>query len=250
MVNDEAQALKSSSSVRWNTLLKFKCRNRLLLTGTPIQNSMAELWSLLHFIMPSLFDSHSEFNEWFSKDIEKKAANKAAALDNEQLSRLHMILAPFMLRRIKSDVEHELADKIEVQVDCSLSTRQRAIYDAIMKKISIDALIGASSSSSSDKAVHGELMNLVMQFRKVCNHPDLFKRRDASYAVHFALPHLSPPLPPPSPSPSPSPPWFSSSPLFLCSQPPRRAHAPLLFSATSTCSKRRGCVPHLSVSRA
>ena len=173
------QALKSSNSVRWNTLLKFKCRNRLLLTGTPIQNSMAELWSLLHFIMPSLFDTHSDFNEWFSKDIEKRAANKAAALDKEQLSRLHMILAPFMLRRCKSDVEHELLDKIEVQVDCSLSRRQRTIYDAIMRKISIDALIGASSASSSaDKAVHGELMNLVMQFRKVCNHPDLFKRRD------------------------------------------------------------------------
>jgi DNA helicase INO80 len=187
MINDEAQALKSSSSVRWQTLLRFKCRNRLLLTGTPIQNSMAELWSLLHFIMPSLFDSHSEFNEWFSKDIEKKAANKAAALDNEQLGRLHMILSPFMLRRIKKDVESELMDKIEIQVDCSLSSRQRAIYDNIVRKISIESLIGASMSSTSDKAVHGELMNLVMQFRKVCNHPDLFKRTVRVFRQKFTL---------------------------------------------------------------
>ena len=70
MVLDEAQALKSSSSTRWKTLLGFNCRNRLLLTGTPIQNTMAELWALLHFIMPTLFDNHTEFNEWFSKDIE------------------------------------------------------------------------------------------------------------------------------------------------------------------------------------
>lgn len=55
------------NSIRWKTLLSFNCRNRLLLTGTPIQNNMAELWALLHFIMPTLFDSHEQFNEWFSK---------------------------------------------------------------------------------------------------------------------------------------------------------------------------------------
>ncbi|GMF00899.1 unnamed protein product [Ambrosiozyma monospora] len=62
MILDEAQAIKSSQSARWKSLLSFSCRNRLLLTGTPIQNSMQELWALLHFIMPSLFDSHDEFN--------------------------------------------------------------------------------------------------------------------------------------------------------------------------------------------
>lgn len=65
-------------SVRWKLLLGFSCRNRLLLSGTPIQNSMAELWALLHFIMPTMFDSHDEFNEWFSKDIESHAENKTS----------------------------------------------------------------------------------------------------------------------------------------------------------------------------
>ena len=60
------------SSLRWRLLLSFKCRNRLLLTGTPIQNAMRELWALLHFIMPALFDSHDEFADWFSKDIESQ----------------------------------------------------------------------------------------------------------------------------------------------------------------------------------
>lgn len=64
--------------MRWKLLLEFSCRNRLLLSGTPIQNSMAELWALLHFIMPTMFDSHDEFNEWFSKDIESHAENKAS----------------------------------------------------------------------------------------------------------------------------------------------------------------------------
>ena len=98
-------------SVRWRVLLSFNCRNRLLLTGTPIQNTMQELWALLHFIMPTMFDSHEEFNEWFSRDIESHAEKKSA-LDESQLSRLHMILKPFMLRRIKRDVEHEMAEKV------------------------------------------------------------------------------------------------------------------------------------------
>ena len=77
MILDEAQAIKSSASQRWKMLLQFRCRNRLLLSGTPIQNTMAELWSLLHFVMPSLFDSHDEFNDWFSKDIESSAESKS-----------------------------------------------------------------------------------------------------------------------------------------------------------------------------
>lgn len=111
MVLDEAQAIKSSTSARWKTLLGFRCRNRLLLTGTPIQNSMHELWALLHFIMPSLFDSHDEFSEWFSKDIEGNA-EKQGAMNEHQLRRLHMILKPFMLRRIKKNVQNELGDKV------------------------------------------------------------------------------------------------------------------------------------------
>ena len=69
MILDEAQAIKNVLSQRWNTLKEFQSRNRLLLTGTPIQNNMAELWALLNFVMPDLFDSHELFNEWFSKDI-------------------------------------------------------------------------------------------------------------------------------------------------------------------------------------
>ena len=70
-------------------LLGFSCRNRLLLSGTPIQNSMAELWALLHFIMPSMFDSHNEFNEWFSKDIESHAENKTSIDESEFRITLH-----------------------------------------------------------------------------------------------------------------------------------------------------------------
>lgn len=192
MVLDEAQAIKSTSSMRWKTLLGFNCRNRLLLSGTPIQNSMAELWALLHFIMPTLFDSHEEFNEWFSKDIESHAENKTG-IDEKHLSRLHMILKPFMLRRIKKDVENELSDKIEVMVYCPLTTRQKLLYMALKQKIRIEDLlhytVGGGDSHSVDKNFTSNLMNLVMQFRKVCNHPELFERRDAKSPIYFS-PHF------------------------------------------------------------
>ena len=175
MILDEAQAIKSSQSSRWKSLLGFHCRNRLLLTGTPIQNNMQELWALLHFIMPSLFDSHDEFSEWFSKDIENHAQSNTK-LNEDQLKRLHMILKPFMLRRIKKHVQKELGDKIEEDVFCDLTYRQRAYYTNLRNKISLlDLIEKAAVGDDQDTAT---LMNLVMQFRKVCNHPDLFERAE------------------------------------------------------------------------
>ncbi|BES93040.1 DNA helicase [Nesidiocoris tenuis] len=187
LILDEAQAIKSTTSMRWKMLLGFNCRNRLLLSGTPIQNSMAELWALLHFIMPSMFDSHDEFNEWFSKDIESHAEHKTS-IDERHLSRLHMILKPFMLRRVKTDVENELSDKIEIMVYCPLTTRQKMLYSALKKKIKIEDLLHSSGPSfqpGSAQSITSSLMNLVMQFRKVCNHPELFERREPGSPFSF-----------------------------------------------------------------
>lgn len=180
MILDEAQAIKSSSSSRWKSLLSFSCRNRLLLTGTPIQNSMQELWALLHFIMPSLFDSHDEFSDWFSKDIESHAQSNTQ-LNEQQLKRLHVILKPFMLRRVKKNVQSELGDKVEIDLFCDLTNRQQKYYQMLKSQISIMDLLDASSNDDSTQS----LMNLVMQFRKVCNHPDLFERADVKSSFSF-----------------------------------------------------------------
>ncbi|RDL40476.1 p-loop containing nucleoside triphosphate hydrolase [Venustampulla echinocandica] len=182
MILDEAQAIKSSQSSRWKSLLGFHCRNRLLLTGTPIQNNMQELWALLHFIMPSLFDSHDEFSEWFSKDIESHAQSNTK-LNEDQLKRLHMILKPFMLRRVKKHVQKELGDKIELDIFCDLTYRQRAYYTNLRNQISIMDLI--EKATVGDDNDTGTLMNLVMQFRKVCNHPDLFQRAETTSPFSF-----------------------------------------------------------------
>ena len=113
--------------IRWKTLLSFSSRNKLLLTGTPIQNTMAELWALLHFIMPKLFDSHEQFQEWFSKDIEAHSQDQKA-LDQHQVQRLRAILTPFMLRRIKLEVEQEIAPKVEYEIFCEMTKRQNELY--------------------------------------------------------------------------------------------------------------------------
>lgn len=180
MILDEAQAIKSSQSSRWKSLLSFSCRNRLLLTGTPIQNSMQELWALLHFIMPSLFDSHDEFSDWFSKDIESHAQSNTQ-LNEQQLKRLHVILKPFMLRRVKKNVQSELGDKVEIDIFCDLTNRQKKYYQMLKSQISIMDLLSTSSNDDSNQS----LMNLVMQFRKVCNHPDLFERADVKSSFVF-----------------------------------------------------------------
>jgi hypothetical protein len=146
---------------------------------------MAELWSLLHFIMPELFDSHDEFNEWFSKDIQEHASGGGTtSLNTRQLHRLHAILNPFMLRRVKRDVEHEMPPKIEVQVNCQLSQRQLELYASLQGRVFQQ---GGSQES---------LINLVMQFRKVCNHPEIFKRRDVTSPLRWMLPHRQSPPPP------------------------------------------------------
>ncbi|SMN19229.1 similar to Saccharomyces cerevisiae YGL150C INO80 ATPase and nucleosome spacing factor [Maudiozyma saulgeensis] len=184
MILDEAQAIKSSQSSRWKNLLSFHCRNRLLLTGTPIQNNMQELWALLHFIMPSLFDSHDEFSEWFAKDIESHAESNTQ-LNQQQLRRLHMILKPFMLRRIKKNVQSELGDKIEIDVLCDLTQRQAKLYNVLRSQFSggYDAIENAAGNDEFKGDQN--LINTVMQFRKVCNHPDLFERADIESPFSF-----------------------------------------------------------------
>lgn len=99
-----------------------------------------------------------------------------------------MILKPFMLRRIKKDVENELSDKIEIMVYCPLTTRQRKLYASLKRQIRIEDLLqyaGGDNDGLGDKNVTSNLMNLVMQFRKVCNHPELFERRDARSPLHM-----------------------------------------------------------------
>ena len=124
LILDEAHNIKNWMSQRWQMLLSFKSSNRLLLTGTPLQNNLLELWALLHFLMPDLLDSRKGFSEWFHRPI-GDIVEGTQEYNRQLVSRLHKVLRPFLLRRLKCEVEKQLPQKYEHVVYCKLSKRQR-----------------------------------------------------------------------------------------------------------------------------
>ncbi|RXW22350.1 hypothetical protein EST38_g3485 [Candolleomyces aberdarensis] len=172
MILDEAHMIKNFRSQRWNILLMFRSFRRLLLTGTPLQNNLTELWALLQFLMSgSTFANLKEFGDWFSNPLEK-AIEMGHTFDEETLqrvSKLHTVLRPYLLRRLKRDVEKELPQKYEHLLLCPLSKRQRFLYDEFMSR--------AQTRSDLQSGVYQKIANILMQLRKVCNHPDLFEVR-------------------------------------------------------------------------
>ncbi|KAI8645899.1 SNF2 family N-terminal domain-containing protein [Parasitella parasitica] len=235
IVIDEGHRLKNMNCKLIRELKTYSSANRLLLTGTPLQNNLSELWSLLNFLLPDIFDDLDMFQSWFDfSDINVKEGQERIMREEEEdniVSSLHTILRPFLLRRLKSDVEASLPKKKEYLLYAPLTQPQKDLYDAIIQRNIRDYLIKkkiadpendqeeASEDSiraskkkiinykeESDKeffekfdqepvedAIDHEaiarhqhksnaikkinnlhLQNLVMQLRKVCNHPFLF----------------------------------------------------------------------------
>ena len=168
LILDEAQHIKNFKSQRWQLLLNFNSNGRLLLTGTPLQNNLMELWSLMHFLMPNVFESHRDFKEWFSNPLTGMVEGSAEYNDN-LIKRLHKVLRPFLLRRLKSEVEKQMPKKYEHVVKCSLSKRQRYLYDDFMSRAKTKETLESGNLLS--------VINVLMQLRKVCNHPNLFEPR-------------------------------------------------------------------------
>ena len=184
LIIDEAHRLKNEASTFSSTVRSFETRYRILLTGlvdcavivcqetlpesyisfllnrTPLQNSLHELWALLNFLVPDVFASSEQFDEWFNLDIDD------AAEKNRLISQLHKILRPFMLRRLKKEVETSLPPKHETILYTGMSAIQKKLYRDILIR-DIDALQGNSGSRTA-------ILNIVMQLRKCAGHPYLF----------------------------------------------------------------------------
>ncbi|KAG0335970.1 swr1 complex component [Podila humilis] len=188
LILDEAHNIKNFRSQRWQTLLNFNSARRLLLTGTPLQNNLMELWSLLYFLMPNGvshnmpvgFANQKEFQEWFSHPVDRMIEGNEQQDDESKaaIARLHTVLRPYLLRRLKADVETQMPAKYEHIVYCRLSKRQRFLYDDFM-----------SRAKTRETLATGNFMNIIgclMQLRKVCNHPDLFEVRPI--VTSFAMP--------------------------------------------------------------
>lgn len=161
IIIDEAHRIKNVDSMLSQIVRAFSSRSRLLITGTPLQNNLMELWSLLNFLLPDVFSSAEDFESWFK--------DKGEESQDQVVQQLHKVLRPFLLRRVKADVEKSLLPKKEINIFVGLTDMQRKWYKSILEK-DIDAVNGGVGKKEGKT----RLLNIVMQLRKCCNHPYLF----------------------------------------------------------------------------
>ena len=193
VVLDEGHVIKNSETDLAQAVRRIHSHSRLILTGTPLQNNLHELWCLLNYLVPELFTSSDPFDDAFDLAHDK--------VDKEMLNKAHTVLKLFMLRRMKTEVEKLMPKKTEIQIYCPLSQMQQTWYKGLLlKDVNLLCNIenqtnnnnnnnkepslvveGSSSSSSSSSSVSSTspasykmLNNLIMQLRKCCNHPFQF----------------------------------------------------------------------------
>ncbi|KAG0205052.1 hypothetical protein BGX28_003216 [Mortierella sp. GBA30] len=199
VVLDEGHMLKNCTSARYKQLMSLKTPFRLLLTGTPLQNNLEELLSLLIFIMPKLFAEHEEVLRTMFKVKVDATSEKSTLLSQERIVRARHMIAPFVLRRKKIHVLKDLPRKTERVIYCDLHPDQRILYDRVMQSSAVQAVldedddvvdvIEQDSLSSKAKAkaakkapskakkaaIKNDFANVLMQLRKAADHPMLFR---------------------------------------------------------------------------
>ncbi|CAD7080477.1 unnamed protein product [Hermetia illucens] len=186
MIIDEGHRMKNHHCKLTQVLnTHYNAPHRLLLTGTPLQNKLPELWALLNFLLPSIFKSCSTFEQWFNAPF--ATTGEKVELNEEEtiliIRRLHKVLRPFLLRRLKKEVESQLPDKVEYIIKCEMSGLQRVLYKHMQSK-------GVLLTDGSEKGKHGKggakaLMNTIVQLRKLCNHPFMFQHIEEKYCDHI-----------------------------------------------------------------
>ncbi|XP_021808623.1 chromatin structure-remodeling complex protein SYD isoform X1 [Prunus avium] len=188
IIIDEGHRIKNASCKLNAELKHYQSSHRLLLTGTPLQNNLEELWALLNFLLPNIFNSSEDFSQWFNKPFESSGDSTAeqALLSEEEnlliINRLHQVLRPFVLRRLKHKVENELPEKIERLVRCEASAYQKLL----MKRVEDN--LGTIGNSKA-RSVH----NSVMELRNICNHPYL-SQLHAEEVDTYIPKHYLPPI--------------------------------------------------------
>ncbi|KAF1757608.1 hypothetical protein GCK72_014064 [Caenorhabditis remanei] len=184
MIIDEGHRLKNHNC-KLTVMLNahFHAQHRILLTGTPLQNKLPELWALLNFLLPKIFSSCGTFEQWFNAPF--ATTGEKVELNQEEtmliIRRLHKVLRPFLLRRLKKEVESQLPDKTEYVIKCDMSALQKIMYRSMKNGVLLD---GKTSSGARS------LMNTIVQLRKLCNHPFLFPTIEESCRTSWKVNHV------------------------------------------------------------
>ncbi|XP_023029619.2 ATP-dependent helicase brm isoform X2 [Leptinotarsa decemlineata] len=188
MIIDEGHRMKNHHCKLTQVLnTHYLAPYRLLLTGTPLQNKLPELWALLNFLLPSIFKSCSTFEQWFNAPF--ATTGEKVELNEEEtiliIRRLHKVLRPFLLRRLKKEVESQLPDKVEYIIKCDMSGLQKVLYQHMQNKGVL--LTDGSERGTKGKGGAKALMNTIVQLRKLCNHPFMFPNIEEKYCDHVGI---------------------------------------------------------------
>ncbi|NWJ47578.1 MAG: DEAD/DEAH box helicase [Chloroflexi bacterium] len=161
---DEAQNIKNSASKQSLAIRKLTARYRVALTGTPVENRLSELWSIMDFLNPGYLGSATEFRNRYSLSIEKFR-------DRDKAETLKKLIQPFVLRRVKTDksIISDLPDKLEMKVFCNLTREQATLYEAVVKD-----MLEQIEQAEEGIQRKGLVLSTLMKLKQVCNHPAHF----------------------------------------------------------------------------
>ncbi|KAM9464929.1 E1A-binding protein p400-like isoform 8-T10 [Salvelinus alpinus] len=165
LVLDEVQLIKNMSEKHWETIFALKSQQRILLINTPLHNTLKELWTMIHFLLPGITRPYTDFPVKPGTDQNQDYCHKLVI-------RLHRMIQPFILRRCKRDVEKQLPKKYEHILKCRLSSRQRSMYEDILTQP------GAQEALKPGHFV--SVLQVLLQLQRICNHPDLVNIRETS----------------------------------------------------------------------
>jgi superfamily II DNA or RNA helicase len=170
VVLDEAQAIKNANTQAAQLVGELNTAHRLCLSGTPMENHLGEIWSLFHFLMPGFLGSQKRFTELFRTPIEKRG-------DTQALRQLRARVTPFMLRRTKALVAHELPPKVETVMQVELAGKQADLYETI--RLSTEATVRAALENKGLAKSHITILDALLKLRQVCCDPRLLKLESA-----------------------------------------------------------------------
>lgn len=177
VIFDEAHMLKNMTTQRYAQLVQIKAESRLLLTGTPLQNSLLELMSLLCFVMPSMFEKNTDDIKSLFQKTKQIKGEELSSFERKQIEQAKMIMKPFVLRRLKADVLSCLPKKTDVPIKVPLTEWQKERYnDLVQCYSSADGIVQATTEQSG--------ISIMMDMRKLANHPCLMRFHYSDEMVH------------------------------------------------------------------